>query len=293
MRTNTTLLFLALVLAACSNDTGSSSATTTLTLGMAGLEDLGSDYVYEGWLIADGVAEPAGRFSVDADGNATPDTFEIDTAIAEAATAYVLTIEPAEGDDPGPSNVHILAGPVTGGTASLTTEDSRAIGTDFSSAAGAFILETPSSMAVADDYANGIWWLVPGGDGAMPGLDLPALPDGWTYEGGGVGPDGPISTGTFDAADVADSDGAGPDAGPDPTPPFPGQDFIDPAQTLTDGYMAVISVEPVPDNSPAPFPIKPLADMSIDDVMAPMTLGMDNIVADNLPGGSVSLGLGN
>ena len=126
-----------------------------------------------------------------------------------------------------------------------------------------------------------------------PGLDLPELPAGWTYEGWVVGPDGPISTGTFDAADMADSDGAGADAGPDMTPPFPGQDFVDPAQTLTGGYMAVISVEPVPDNSPAPFTIKPLADMSIEDVMAPMTQPMSNIASDTLPGGSVSLGLGN
>ena len=106
-----------------------------------------------------------------------------------------------------------------------------------------------------------------------------------------VGADGPISTGTFRTADGADSDMAGAYAGPDDSPPFPGQDFIEPAMDLSSGFAAVISVEPVPDNSPAPFAIKPLMDMSIEDVMAPTTQSMANIASDTVPSGSVTLDL--
>ena len=82
-----------------------------------------------------------------------------------------------------------------------------------------------------------------------------------------VGDDGPVSTGRFTSADGADSDDAGPTSGADAGPPFPGQDFIDPAVSIA-GFAAVISVEPDPDDSPAPFALKPLVDTDIEDVGA-------------------------
>jgi len=284
MRTWTLLAALALITSACSDETG----TTTMSLGFSGLPQLGEGYEYESWLIVDGAPVSAGRFTVDADANPIPAAFEIDAMVADTAAAYVLTIEPIEGDDPAPSAVHILAGDLADGVASLSTAHAAAIGTDFADATGVYILETPTSGDVADDYAQGIWWLVPGADGMAPGLSLPALPEGWVYEGWVAGADGPVSTGTFGAVDAADADGAGETAGPDGSPPFPGQDFIDPAIVLTGGYAAVISVEPVPDDSPMPFVIKPLVDMSIDDVMAPDTQEMANAAASNLPSGSVA-----
>jgi hypothetical protein len=60
------------------------------------------------------------------------------------------------------------------------------------------------------------------------------------------------------------ADNAAPFSGPLPGPPFPGEDFIINAPagltfpTNLSGGMAVISVEPYPDNSPAPFLLKPL-----------------------------------
>ncbi len=284
MRTWTLLAALALITSACSDETG----TTTMSLGFSGLPQLGEGYEYESWLIVDGAPVSAGRFTVDADANPIPAAFEIDAMVADTAAAYVLTIEPIEGDDPAPSAVHILAGDLADGVASLSTAHAAAIGTDFADATGVYILETPTSGDVADDYAQGIWWLVPGADGMAPGLSLPTLPEGWVYEGWVAGADGPVSTGTFSAADAADADGAGETAGPDGSPPFPGQDFIDPAIVLTGGYAAVISVEPVPDDSPMPFVIKPLVDMTIEDVMAPDTQEMANAAASNLPSGSVA-----
>ena len=84
----------------------------------------------------------------------------------------------------------------------------------------------------------------------------------------------------------ADDDAGGPDAGPDGTPPFPGQDFIDPALSLV-GLTAVISVEPEDDDSPAPFAIKPLIDAMVEDVGAGVTQSMDDPGA--IPDGMASI----
>jgi len=88
----------------------------------------------------------------------------------------------------------------------------------------------------------------------------------------------------------ADSDGGGPTAGPAETPPFPGQDFITPPVSLI-GMAAVISVEPQPDNSPAPFGIKPLIDGDIENVGAGGSQDMANVIAENQPSGTLSIQL--
>ena len=126
------------------------------------------------------------------------------------------------------------------------------------------------------DYFNGIWFLDPaGGPGAS--LTLPILPAGWAYEGWVVVGGAPVSTGTFTSVTGADSDMGGPAAGANPAPPFPGQDFVSPATDLRGG-VAVISVEPVPDNSPAPFTLKPLVDMNIADTGAPGVVQMLSLI---------------
>jgi hypothetical protein len=146
--------------------------------------------------------------------------------------------------------------------------------------------QCPTRGSVADDYAASIWWLDPGaGPGA--GLSLPTLPAGWAYEGWVVGDSGPVSTGTFTAVTGADSDGAGATAGSDPAPAFPGQDFISPLTPLT-GLAAVISVEPSPDNSPAPFTLKPLVDMDVMDVGVGVVQAMTNNAVASSPTGTAS-----
>jgi hypothetical protein len=123
-----------------------------------------------------------------------------------------------------------------------------------------------------------------------PSLELPALPDGWIYEGWVATDDGPISTGRFASPDDADLDDAGPTAGPDPGPPFPGQDFIDPPLVLNDGGVrAVITVEPEPDPSAAPFPLRPLVTDPIAAATAPTAQAMTNIAADTVPAGAATL----
>ena len=84
--------------------------TTNLSLSLTGLEDLGSNYAYEGWILVDGTPKSAGIFTVDAAGNPSTTSFNINVSDLSKATAYILTIEPSPDSDPSPSNVHILAG---------------------------------------------------------------------------------------------------------------------------------------------------------------------------------------
>ena len=247
------------------DDGGDMPEMKTLALTFDGLEPLGEGFVYEGWLIVDDNPVSTGRFHIVEGGLADPAEFEMPAEQVDAATVFVLTIEPAVGDDPAPADTHVLGGDWDSGAA-LTVGHAAALGDDFATAAGPYILETPSTSDVAEDYAQGIWWLDPAaGPGAS--LVLPDLPAGWAYEGWVVGDDGPVSTGRFTSTDGADADGVGPTSGPDDGPPFPGQDFIDPAVSIA-GFAAVISVEPDPDDSPAPFALKPLVDTDIEDVGA-------------------------
>lgn len=248
------------------------------------LTPLGDDYVYEGWLIVDGEAITAGRFQ--SGGNTTYEVFDLPANVVNNASLYVLTIEPAVGDDPAPSDTHVLAGAFRGdGLAYVNVDHGAALGTDFTDADGGFFLQTPSTANIAEDYYKGIWFIDPAaGPGA--GLDLPTLPAGWQYEGWLFYNGYAISTGTFLDPAGADSDAGGPYAGPDGTPPFPGQDFIDPSIDLA-GFQVAISVEPVPDNSPSPYGILPLQDGRIDDLGPAVFEAMTN-TAWYVPAGAVA-----
>ena len=252
----------------------------TLRLELNGLEALGSAFVYEGWLIVDGVAKSSGRFTIDADGMLSQSEFDVSVDDAEMASTFVLTIEPAENDPPEPATTHVVAGDFNGDTADLSIGHAAALGSDYSSASGSFILNTPSTADTDDDFDQGIWWLEATGEGPVASLELPVLPAGWKYEGWVVGTDGPVSTGRFIATVAADEDGAGPTGGPDGFPPFPGQDFINPPMVLV-GSAAVISIEPDPDDNSAPFAIKPLVDATIDQVDIGVTQDMANMSANN------------
>ncbi len=264
--------------------TEGSSNDAKLELSFADLPVLGDDFLYEGWLITEDGPVTSGRFVVTGDEDSH--VFNIDRGLAEASAMFVLTIEPKFGDDPAPSDTHIVAGPFEGGAAQLTMEHGAALGTDFLDSEGGFIIETPTTAGIAEDYDQGIWFLEPAaGPGA--GLKLPQLPAGWQYEGWVVGDDGPISTGTFVDPSMADRDGAGPGAGPDGAPPFPGQDFIEPAMKVT-GTTVVLSVEPSPDDSPMPFFIKPLAGPAGDDGPG-VFQSLGNIAAESQVSGLATL----
>ena len=275
----------------CGGDDDVITNTPTFEINATGLEDLGADYKYEGWLIVDGSPVSAGLFTVDGSGNLSQTTFEMSEANLTNATAYVLTIEPSPDSDPAPSSTHILAGDFNGNAATLNVDHAAALGNDFTSSAGGYILATPTDGGNDTNENSGIWWLDPNaGPGA--GLTLPTLPEGWAYEGWAVIDGTPISTGVFTNVSGADNNAIF--SGTAGGPPFPGEDFLLNAPSGLNfpldlaGKTAVISIEPVPDNSAAPFTLKPLVGPIPTDATDHTLYEMNNNAAATNPTGSVS-----
>jgi hypothetical protein len=257
-----------------SDDDNSTSSNSNLTLSLDGLEALGDDFVYEGWIIVDGSPVSTGTFS----SVVFPQTFSVDTEQLNSATTFVLSIEPAVDSDPAPAATKILAGDFSGVSASV---DSNAIVADFSASTGTYILATPTD---ADDTneESGVWFLDNSSGTAVTGLDLPTLTEGWVYEGWAVLDGTPISTGTFTDPAAADDNASTSVFKGDTSdgPAYPGEDYLQNAPTgftfPTDlrGATIVISVEPSPDNSDLPFTFKPLANEVPTDAMVHTTIAL-------------------
>ncbi|MHB0934963.1 MAG: hypothetical protein ACYC6A_01115 [Armatimonadota bacterium] len=175
----------------------------------------------------------------------------------------LLTIEQAGDADESPSPVKFLHGRVQGERVELT------MGVDFSKAAGKYLLETPTDEDTTNAL-SGIWFLkhihsqhtelTP-----ASGLFLPPLPSGWLYEGWVVVNGQPLSTGQFPHPFrwyVVGNDLSATFSGPRVSPPFPGEDFVTNAPAGVtfplnlQGAMTRITLEPVPDPSPAPSGIE-------------------------------------
>lgn len=293
----TQLILFALVglflISSCKKDDDMDPTTMkSITLNLNGLEDLGSDFVYEGWLIVDGSPVSTGTFTVDADGMLSKTSFELDAMDVDNATKFVLSIEPMNDTDPNPAPTKILAGDFSGNSANV---DITPVG-DFTNAAGKYILATPTNGGDTDEN-SGIWFLDLATGAPTVGLTLPTLPDGWVYEGWTVINGQPVTTGKF--TNVMATDMADPYSGSEPLPDvngsdgfFPGEDFLMNAPSglnfPTDiaGGKAVISIEPSPDNSEAPFTLKPLVhDIPASAVDHTVYNMMQNL---SFPSGSVS-----
>jgi len=82
----------------------------SFNMAIIGLDDLGPTATYKGWLIVDGNPVTTGTFTVDENGTPSRTSFEVVSEDLEAATTFVLTIEPSPDNDPAPSSTHILAG---------------------------------------------------------------------------------------------------------------------------------------------------------------------------------------
>lgn len=241
----------------------------TISFDFTGLEPLGEDFVYEGWVVIDGAPVSTGRFILTPDGEQEFLSESLVDDLSEATTA-VISIEPAVGDDPAPADPKPLAGDIVDGVAELNAYHPAALGTDFEGYGGQFVLATPTSASEDDEY-SGVWFIDIEDGVATQGLDLPELPAGWEYEGWVVVDGTPLSTGKFTTPDGPDDfdgfsgvDGDG--------PPFPGEDFIENAPEGLDfpldirGSDVVLSIEPVEDDSPAPFAFKPFAANIPEDI---------------------------
>jgi hypothetical protein len=159
---------------------------------------------------------------------------------------------------------------------------------------GQYILATPTD-GVNNNEKSGIWFLDISSGAPAAALSLPALPEGWIYDGWAVIDGQPVTTGKFSS--VSSTDDAAPFSGSQAGPPFPGEDFLENAPagltfpTDLSGGKAVISIEPVPDNSDAPFLLKPLLG-DIPQNAADHTLySLGNIAADTKHVGSLKLTL--
>lgn len=244
------------------NNNNNTLQPNALNLTINGLEDLGANYVYEGWVLVNDIPITTGRFSVNTSGELSQSSFNIDKSTLDAATLFILTIEPSIGDLPEPSNVHILAGEFSGNNGTMTIDHPAALGNDFNTANGQFILATPSTPSMLDEN-EGVWFLDNSSGNPEESLILPTLPSGWIYEGWAIIDGKPISSGKFMQTNIADLDN-NPYKGPDSTPPFPGEDFITGNSNGVDLTLnqhiekVVISIEPIEDNSPNPFTLKPL-----------------------------------
>jgi len=271
----------------------------SLKLDPSGVEPLANGYHFEGWAIIGGSPVSTGKFNIGVDG----DLVALDGKIKsggvfhsvpglETATDVVITIEPAGDTDDVPTATHYLAGSLSNGNAALSIGHAAALGTDFSSASGVYILATPTDGAENNEN-SGIWFLDLASGSPEVGLDLPTLREGWLYEGWAVIDGVPVSSGRFTKADEVDFDD--PSSGTEGGPPFPGEDYLhDAPATLSfptdlSGGTAVISVEPSPDDSSAPFTLKPLVGAISMDAIDHKTYQLENN-ANGLPSGSAVVG---
>ncbi|MFW6226672.1 MAG: anti-sigma factor [Bacteroidota bacterium] len=244
------------VLVSCKKDDEGDS-TTDLMLDVTGLPELDEFHVYEGWLIVDGSPVSTGTFTVDDMGTLSKSSFEVNTSNLDEATEFVISIEPSPDPNSDPSEIYIMAGSFIGNSANLSIEQDMAIGAGFNSAAGKYILATPTNDSDTHEQ-SGIWWFDP--QSQTESLVLPELNDGWIYEGWVIFNGQPVSTGKFSDPSMADDSDQY--SATLPAPDFPGEDFLTNEPTGLSfpvdmsGKDVYISVEPDPDNSPDTFPIK-------------------------------------
>ncbi len=265
------------------------ASLASVNLNITGLEALGDDFVYEGWLIVDGSPISTGRFT-----DPELKSQEVDKDMLASAAAYVLSIEPANetGDDlvePAPTKLFRAEFAEGSNTAAISYKtinekfaDLEVTKTEIS---GKFFLRTPTDEAMGagdnDNNEAGVWFGTPGTMPPAASLELPVLAadSGWKYEGWAVVNGVPYSTGTFSNPKLADDNAmASLDNRPIETfrgaenfgPPIPGEDFINNLEGTgfeggadLKGATIVISLEPNPDDDKKkPFTLKPLAGMA-------------------------------
>jgi len=288
------------ILPACGDDDDLTEPVVgrTVSLSFTGLEPLANGFHYEGWVILNGQPVSTGKFNLTASGSLVSlsgmpianGTFTVGQDV-RSSSAVVLTIEPAGDVDAVPADSKLIGGAVTGGAAAMSVGFSGALGNSFSGVAGNYLLATPTSASTTDEL-SGIWFMRLVNGTGQAGLTLPVLPAGWVYEGWAVIGGRPVTTGRFTNGALADQ--SAPFSGPMAGPPFPGEDFIRNAPsgltfpTSLRGGMAVISIEPQPDDSPAPFAPKPLLGMIAVDASQHFTYAMSPNLS-SLPTGNATI----
>ncbi|MCH9687269.1 MAG: hypothetical protein K0V04_37895 [Deltaproteobacteria bacterium] len=256
-----------------------------------GIQTLTAGFHYEAWAVLDDAPVSLGKFNVDAsavitdlNGIAIVDGLLDGGRDLRDASEFILTIESAGDIDITPAETHFLAGDHVDEAAVLTVGGgSLAFGDDFTAARGAFILATPTD-GPDNNESSGLWFLDLSTEPVSPGLELPELPAGWEYEGWAVIDGVPITTGRF--LEPTAPDFAAPFSGELDGPSVPGEDFlVNPPMNVEfpaelRGAVAVITIEPEPDDSPAPFgALRPVLRDIPDDAATGQTFTMTNNAA--------------
>lgn len=274
------MALLLLGVASCDNDDAITPVQSNeILMDFKNLPQLSSDFVYEGWLITKNGPVSAGRFTADENGHPSISSFTSEKV--SEATAYVLSVEPKSEtgvDLASPSEVKLLAGDFSEGMAKISTADKRAIGTDLSTSKGTYLLATPTT-ATTEDELSGVWLL---------GLNLPTLNKGWVYEGWAVIDGKPYSTGRF--TDETKPDDSSMYSGNGSAPKKPGEDFVmgnSLFPTNLQGATIVVSVEPNPDDSSAPFALKPLVAKVPTDAKDHTNYEFEQTI-ENIPSGIIT-----
>ena len=273
----------AMVFTSCSSD--NEPARGTIDLQLLNLEALEAGYSYEGWLVTPTGVVSTGKFT-----SVSPSqTFSAVATDIAAATEFVLSIEPPNDTDAGPSTTKILKGTFVGNACSLSINN--VVG-NYSSASGVYVLATPTDNNANNDE-NGIWFMNPNTNPASAGLNLPdfTATSGWKYEGWVVVDNVPVSTGKF--LSVTGVDEVSPFSGNSNAPAFPGEDFISSVVNIgvtfpidVRGKQVVISIEPNPDDSEAPFSLKPLVGFAGQSTSP--AINSLNLNSASFPAGTVS-----
>ena len=154
-----------------------------VSLSTAQLEPAPSGMRYEAWLLRDAQAISLGYFSIEKAGQPTEHSFSrVDRRDLAASSTAFVTLEPASDDAPSiPSRYVVMAGEFKGDLAKLSVDNTRAFKTDFSKGRARFVLQTPTDGS-GNPEDSGLWFYNGETNDPEPGLKLPKLPEGWTYE---------------------------------------------------------------------------------------------------------------
>jgi hypothetical protein len=259
VRTGGALALLVLALATgCGDDDESPNPNGEFAISLTGLEPLPAGHHYEAWARfpdetaaagglsaehGDEIPISLGAFQVNEEGGVEsldggPMTFELATPHDLNPVDVVITVRESKPDTTIGSI--FLGGDVVGddneGHTTLTTDYHDAVVGDIRGASGSCILATPSDGENTNE-TQGIWFATPAG---LPALNLPALGEGWSYDAYLLFGTKEISIGHFASANVEDSDGKGPEAGPLPGFTTPGSDFLTSGLNLSLGGVSVL-----------------------------------------------------
>ncbi len=243
-----------------------------LELDLTLMKYLGSNFVYEGWLVTLGsdVPHSIGTFSTARINptNTKSYFFRVDDDLLENATSFFISIESKNDTDPAPSKSIVLEGNFNLGNAELSIASIA----DFnpSEIAGSFFLRTPTDEEqVGVNNGNdqfGVWFGIPN-EPPMSGFVLPELRrgEGWVYEGWVQVGTILLSTGKFVFFNERDINAGTPSsfsANKSLGPKIPGEDFFNKTSNAPVGVSfpldvrnrnIFVSIEPYPDNDEKEF----------------------------------------